>query len=191
MGRGHGGSRGSRERGGSGGTMRGYSSALASAVSSAEASIRDNEKENSFIFDSEGNLVYKSADVGTTEFSSNKKVNELQKRIEALQRGRTVSIPPQHVANNIVTHNHPNNDSFSSGDLIAALNNNASEIRAVGRTYTFSLKRKSDGWPNSKTVVQAYNSIFKNTPKGPTQQHETMKAVAKQFGLDYTWQTKK
>lgn len=173
------------------GTMRGYSSNLASAVSNAESSIRDNEKENAFIFDSEGNVVYKSADVGATEFSSNKKVNELQKKLEALQRNRSVSIPPEHVANNIVTHNHPNNDSFSSGDLIAALNNNASEIRAVGRTYTFSLKRKSNGWPNTSSVVNAYNNALKKNPKGPTKQHEAMKAVAKQFGLDYTWQNKK
>lgn len=193
MGRGHGATRGSSPGGGAsrgfGGdvTMRGYSDTLGGVVSSAEAGIKDSEYENAFVFDQQGNLVYKSADVGTTVYSSNAKTNALQQKLEQVQRKKSVYVPPQHVNNNVVTHNHPNNDSFSQGDISTALGYNAKEFRAKGTTRTYSIKRPSTGWPDTSKVVQAYKSTYAKTPAGPSRQHETMKSVAKQFGLDYTW----
>lgn len=190
MGRGHGATRGgggaSRGFGGDS-TMVGYSGALGSVVANAESSIKDSEYENAYVFDDKGNLVYKSQDVGTQVYSSNAKTNALQQKLEQMQRKKSVYVPPKHVTNNVVTHNHPNNDSFSAGDIQTALGYNAKEFRAKGSTRTFSIKRPSTGWPETAKVIKAYNQTYSKTPTGPSRQHETMKSIAKQFGLDYTW----
>jgi len=190
MGRGHGATRGggiaSRGFGGDS-TMVGYSGALGSVVANAESSIKDSEYENAYVFDDKGNLVYKSQDVGTQVYSSNAKTNALQQKLEQMQRKKSVYVPPKHVTNNVVTHNHPNNDSFSAGDIQTALGYNAKEFRAKGSTRTFSIKRPSTGWPETAKVIKAYNQTYSKTPAGPSRQHETMKSIAKQFGLDYTW----
>lgn len=160
---------------------------LQRSLASAESAIKDSQYENAFVFDDKGNLIYKSADVGTTTYSSNAKTNALQQKLERAQRARSVYIPPEHIPNHIVTHNHPNNDSFSLGDIQTALRNNAKEFRAKGSTRTYSIKRPKGGWPDTAKVSSAYWSIYTKTSAGASRQHETMKAVAKQFGLNYTW----
>ena len=173
--------------GNSGSRFGSGSRGLQRSLDSVESSIKDSQYENAFVFDDKGNLIYKSADVGTTTYSSNAKTNALQQKLERTQRARSVYIPPEHIPNHIVTHNHPNNDSFSPGDIQTALRNNAKEFRAKGRTRTYSIKRPKEGWPDTAKVLSAYNSIYAKTSASSLRQHETMKALAKQFGLNYTW----
>lgn len=67
----------------------------------------------------------------------------------------------------IFTHNHPGNGldnniagrigrGFSSADIATAVANNASEVRAITSTYTYSMKRPKNGWGIS-TQRQAVN----------------------------------
>ena len=178
---------GGRAGGGASGGMGSGSRGLQRSLDSVESTIKNSQYENAYVFDDKGNLIYKSADVGTTTYSSNAKTNALQQKLERAQRARSVYIPPEHIPNHIVTHNHPNNDSFSHGDIQTALSNNAKEFRAKGSTRTYSIKRPKGGWPDTAKVLSAYKSIYAKTSAGPSRQHETMKALAKQFGLNYTW----
>ena len=173
--------------GASGGMGSGSRGGLQRSLDSAESAIKDSQYENAFVFDEKGNLIYKSDDVGASTYSSNAKTKALQQKLERIQRSRSVYVPPEHIPNHIVTHNHPNNDSFSSGDIQTALGNNAKEFRAKGSTRTFSIKRPKGGWPDTAKVLSAYKSIYAKTSAGPSRQHETMKALAKQFELNYTW----
>ena len=124
MGRGHGGTGSSTWRSGgpSDTTMSGYSRTLAKAISGKEESIRNMPIEYGIIVDTKGNIL--SQNVGEAH----------QVQIKGVWK------------DNIVTHNHPSGHSFSNVDLFNAAINDAAEMRAVGRNYSYSIKRPEKGW---------------------------------------------
>ena len=204
MGRGHGSSRGGG--GASGAGRDGRSAGLTKALEAAEASMRSQIAENSYIFDEQGNEVYRSGRESNQQMSSNPKLNALMNR--TYNTHRQTSLDASKVPNNIITHNHPSNGSFSTDDLHAALDHNAKEIRAVGPTRTYSLRRGKNGWGvDGRTVGMEYGRIkaemgkadaryvarYKGDKKAAqrrvdaTRAHRIMKQVSKQFGLDYTY----
>ncbi len=78
--------------------------------------------------------------------------------------------------NSILTHNHPNfvndttslaariGDPFSAQDVLAAATLDVKEIRAVGKGYTYALKRPAGGWPWG--FVREYQGRVRNTVMG-------------------------
>lgn len=131
--------------------------------------------------------------------------------------------------NSVVTHNHPGADlrdtesvygrnstgiagrvgrSFSAGDIRETINGNAKEVRAVTRTYTFSLKRPAGGWGISGAEAEReYRSILtklvtdgKSVPAARTKaeqvrdyarettvlQHVATRELARRHGWRYT-----
>jgi hypothetical protein len=165
-----------------GGAGMGSRSALTRAVAKAENSIKGSSIENAYVFDSNGNIVFRRIEGEMHQMSSNPKLNALMNKLAA--NSHRVDIPPQHMANNIVTHNHPNASSLSSGDLSAAISGNAKEMRVVTLSTTYSLKRPKGGWGGVSTpsVIKSYNSVYSKSKDA----HAAMKHVAKEFGLKYT-----
>ena len=157
---------------------------LARALSVAESSIRDRAVENAYIFDAQGNEVWRRIEGEMHQMSSNPKVNELMNRLA--QNSRRVSIPSDKMLNNIVTHNHPGSpmNSLSDGDVLGAIRGNAKEIRAVTSGFTFSMKRPRGGWGkiDATKLGQAFTASLKQTKDT----HKTWTALSKQFGLNYT-----
>ena len=98
-------------------------------VESEEVTIRNEPKEHAVCFDAEtGEVVFK-------------KVGEAD----------VVSFTPDEARkfnHNISVHNHPTDNSFSNGDIIAAIQMNTSEFRVIGKTYRYSLKPGEAGWPD-------------------------------------------
>lgn len=122
--------------------------------------------------------------------------------------------------NSIITHNHPRaltatgigriGNSFSSHDIVSAVNLDAKEIRAVTPTYTFSVKRPKGGWGGSaKEIGKVYSRVddkvmkedyaYFNKTKNKngwtkssierasvTHFHKVMKEMAKKYGWDYS-----
>ena len=160
--------------GGRAGGGAGMGKGLRSALASSEASIKGRSIENAYVFDSKGNLVYRK-----TEGEQQAKNDPYSK---LTQNDRSVEVPVEHLKNNIITHNHPSGDSFSSGDLKMAIKGDAAEIRAVGK-MTYSLKRPKGGWKVWQgEVIESYRK-FSLTSKS---KHETMQKLAKKYNWDYT-----
>ena len=191
--------------GASGAARDGRSARLTKALAATEASIRNERTENSFIFDEQGNEVYRSGRNAEQRFSSDPKLNALMNKV--YNGSNRTFLDESKITNNIITHNHPNNKSFSNEDLHAAIGYNASEIRAVGPTRTYSLKRGSKGWSaDDRTVGMEYGRLSVEMRKSDnryvarykgdkrtaqrraeaTLEHRVMKQVAKQFGLNYS-----
>lgn len=119
---------GARSGGGGGGTTKSTPSksqkaaAVQAKIATAEAGIRNNRYETAIVFSRSGKEI---------------------KRVGGQKSSVVVGDIPE---NSILTHNHPSNSSFSSADIKTSVKSNVSEIRAVGRTYTYSLKRPKGGW---------------------------------------------
>lgn len=121
-------------------TERGYSARLRRNITRLENSIRGNKDESLHVLNAQGDVVATMQGKGAN-------VNVDQNSLNAFA--------PM-VVGNIMTHNHPRaigargaaaiGHSFSGTDIQSAINFNASEIRAVTPTYTFSLKRPANGW---------------------------------------------
>lgn len=71
--------------------------------------------------------------------------------------------------NNILTHNHPSDAPFSFEDMLTATKSNVLEVRAVGNSYTYILKRPTNGWSeehkDAKYLVTKYNDAIQKTKK--------------------------
>ena len=99
-----------------------------------EASIRSNSFETAIVYGANGNLI-----------SSTK--------------GQAHSVSVGYIPkDSIVTHNHPSGASFSKNDLITASNVNLTEIRAVGKKYTYSVKRNGADWGERGKFIRAYSN---------------------------------
>ena len=142
MGRGHGSSRGSgpsKQGGGGDPTLRGMSPGLAAALAAREKLIRENDYyEMGTVYDTEGNIIFNN------------------------DKGKNGSVSLGNDFNDrIITHNHPGYDatrsqgyikrpdgggSLSDADIFTAARNNAREIRAVTRNYTYTMRRPEKGW---------------------------------------------
>lgn len=171
MGRGHGGTGGSTWRSGG----------LEKSLQTAEASIRNSSIENAYVFDKHGKEVYRRIEGEMIHYSNNPKINAMMNKLT--QNSHSVEVPLKYVKDHIVTHNHPNGDSFSYGDLEMMLKGDAREIRAVGKNRIYSIKRPKGGWHVSVgEVVRAYQAENRKSRS----QHETMLKISKQFGLNYT-----
>ena len=176
MAKGSGGTRGA-SGGGSGG-------GLARALSARESGIRDSETEKLSAFDANGKELYHT-DAG------------LDNQVEVPD-----SVAPR-LKNAIVTHNHPNGNSFSGGDIQSAIEMNLSEIRVVTSNYTFSMKRPKGGWGSAEKASQVYKSTFSKVLNSDmkyqsgrgdtgfdrsmkTMQHRIVKEFSKQMGYNYS-----
>jgi len=60
--------------------------------------------------------------------------------------------------NTVVTHNHPGGRSFSEDDIIAAVELDLFELRAVAREFTYRLRRPERGW--GKRAIDELQSAF-------------------------------
>ena len=181
-------------------TEQGYSHELARAVLETEAKRRNERWEYATVIDGDGNEV-----LSKTSYHPNH-----------------VELTPKEAAkleNNIFTHNHPEDPGnnmwwkaigspFSPADIVAAVQTNAREIRAVTPNYTFSLKRPKGGWGVSSSEVQrtltdlmaAYQirDIPYELGKGPDKMrerssraqivrpHQALRELSKRWGWDYT-----
>lgn len=114
----------------------GHSRGLDAALAKTEAKIRTMKTERVFAYDKTGKEIAHS-DTG---------------------KAHNTELPDGHnYKDAIITHNHPNKGIgdtiagrvgtiLSGADVFSAIANNASEIRAVTKNYTYSLKRPSKGW---------------------------------------------
>ena len=150
----------------------------------AEHSIRGNtDYETAFIFDGDGKQL---------------------KKIKGGKKSVDIGKPPK---DSIITHNHPSNVSFSVADILTATMNDVKEIRAVGKTYTYSLKRPKGGWDKvhslgvvhlviaeARKMAKQSTDIYYNNGNGTSRAnsanmllpHLTMKLVAQEMGWEYT-----
>lgn len=119
----------------------GHSRGLDMALSDTEAKIRKLKTERIYAYDKDG------------------------KEIAHSQTGKAHStqLPfGYNYKDAIITHNHPNRGIgdtiagrvgtiLSGADIFTTIAHNASEIRAVTKNYTYSLKRPSKGWGLSES----------------------------------------
>ena len=185
-------------RGTKGATEKGYTAKMVKNIVGVEQRYRRKKDETAHIFTRNGNLVTSVRGIGTDiDFQGRK-------------------IPP----NSIITHNHPRalsesgieriGNSFSRKDIIAAVDLNAAEMRAVTPTYTFSVKRPKGGWGVSvKEIAKEYDKISDAVLQSGyaylrkiggdeshiaranvTFQHKVMKILAKKYGWDYSKKNK-
>ena len=108
-------------------------------VVKAEDEIRMNKSfETAVVFDSKGNEVFRTKGSEASVAFNKNEISMLKDKI--------------------LTHNHPKGwkfeeksirrigNSFSTGDVLTAINHDLSEIRAVTPNYTFIMKRPAKGW---------------------------------------------
>lgn len=128
----------------------GHSRGLDAALSKTEAKIRNLKTERVYVYDKNGKLLGNSTK-GT--------------------KNRT-AIPADVVPklkDAVITHNHPGDGLYSSFagkigrslsgiDLKTTISNNASEMRAVTGTYTYSIKRPKGGWNMTDRQVKRISS---------------------------------
>lgn len=181
-------------------TEKGYGWELSKNVLAAERKIRTNKIESAHIF--------------------NPKTGEkLQSIFGGKKSSVNISSGKTNCKNAVVTHNHPGGlgktgigaigNSFSSADLVMAIEYDMAEIRAVTPTYTFSMKRPSDGWKVSVADFKlAYKQVNDRVHRefqsyidaaedsadrsrriercNASHYHEVAKRVAKLYGWDYS-----
>lgn len=58
----------------------------------------------------------------------------------------------------LFTHNHPGNGTFSLQDVMAAIDSNACELRAVGPTLRYVMRPCESGWPTEQMLIAAVAS---------------------------------
>lgn len=87
----------------------------------------------------------------------------------AVGNDHSVGIPKNvwgKVENAVITHNHPNNTSFSLEDMLLANKLNAASIRAVGDGYTYELIRPAGGWnASAKEIKKMYQTAADSISK--------------------------
>ena len=181
---------GGRAGGGASGGMGSGSSSLRSL----ESGIRNLPVEHSYILDANGNILeHNVGDVNRVEGDWAKYADK----------------------NVTITHNHPEDVSFSDADIITAINVNAKEIRATANGHTYSLKRPKNGWGIPKGTLGAlkltgeymghsgdhrktwFNDLIKKSKAGDSDtmswvhsqlgkgQHYAVGKLAKQYGWTY------
>lgn len=181
-----------------GATEKGYSHALAKAVLDIESKDRNLQREHATVFRPDGSEVFnKGGDNSSVSFN----FAEMMKMKDA-----------------ILTHNHPNvakshwwggvGSPFSKADIMAAVNCDLAEIRAVTPTYTFSIKRPKGGWGNLKKVEARYKALQTKYTKNENKYvadgkdyktksqrkdrahlakwHQIVRDLSKEFGWEYT-----
>ena len=132
-------------------TEQGQRPALSASLLEREAEIRNNYDELAYVYDADGNEIVHFQGNGGEVYIDKSKVPE----------------------NAIITHNHPNSlgetgilaigHSFGVDDIRQAVITNASEIRAVTPTYTYSLKRPEGVWGMTPTqAVRRFNKIYRS-----------------------------
>lgn len=106
-------------------------------VLAAERTIRGDGIETAFVFDRKGNVL---------------------KMVKGTSNSVAIGKVPK---DSVVTHNHPSNASFSPADIMTAIGLDMAEIRAVGKTYTYSLTRPKKGWGDPAKAIAEYNKASK------------------------------
>lgn len=130
-------------------------------------------------------------------------------------KGKTIGVISQGVKNAVTlperlipkmkdstfTHNHPSNSALGLADLTTAIAADCAEMRAVGPTATYSVKRPPGGWPDvrdfkmaysrEKDILQGhYEPLVQTGKMGPQEawhqhSHEAMARACQQLGIPY------
>lgn len=117
------------------------------AINEVEDAVRTNNFETVAAYSKDGKLV--GSAVG------GKSSAVLPRDVVASIRGN----------DSIVTHNHPGGSSFSLTDLKTASRLNLGEIRAVGQTYSYSMKPGANGWPSDSELSAARTKAEQDVAK--------------------------
>ena len=136
-------------------TERGYSRRLQRNILARENNIRNNRDESLHYFDASGTELARLQGKGTSV------------------RAPKGFVDPQGA---IITHNHPRaigrvgimaiGNSFSSTDIMTAVRTDAQEMRVVTPTYTFSMRRPSQGWgATAAQVKKEYSAADRKVKK--------------------------
>lgn len=152
------------------------------SLRSREAEIGRSQNERLSVFDGNGREIFRND-------------NGEKDRIEVPD-----NIPQKDM---VITHNHPNGNSFSVGDMVAAVEKNLKELRAVYKDTVFSLKRPEGGWNvTADEIRSAYSSAMMDiihkdssyqrrgdtafTRSMLTMNRRMVRQIAKELGLRYT-----
>lgn len=100
----------------------------------------------------------------------------------------------------VITHNHPNQSSFSVNDITVAASNEVSEARIVSALYDYTLKPKTT-WPDKNAIIDAYSEADKKvvadfeermangtmtvSEANDSHYHSVVEIVAQKLNLDY------
>lgn len=159
-------------------------------VYQVENSIRENDYETFYAYDTSGNLLAE--------------VKGDHSRVDV--SAETVAEIAKH-KNTVLTHNHPTQHDgqtypLSIGDLIAASTINAKTMRAIGTTADYEITRNTDKWASVEEITQKYNTFYQESinelePKYENKEisweeysiqkyHITLEKLAKEFNLTYS-----
>jgi lambda family phage portal protein len=153
-------------------------------VTDFEEKVKSDTNESALVVGSNGEvLLEKQGNSMSVGFS--------QAEIDAIQQD----------GNAILTHNHPEDTSFSREDLIFAARNNLAEMRVVTEESIYVLQRPAKGWADLKEmdvlIAQNQAAHFENTKQmykagkltaeeaGKTFIHEVAKDTAVWIGAKY------
>lgn len=172
----------------------GLTKAQEAAVTKTENRLRNLRTERSVVIGKDGREVFKST-------SGSRK------------RTGVYAVP-----DSVITHNHPSSvrgsstrygSSLSGADGFAAIHFNASEVRAVSGSHTYSLRRPATGWPVNARQYQSEwdaarkkhsatldnyireakdaNDLKRRLQRANTlMSHMATKDVARKYGMEYT-----
>jgi hypothetical protein len=117
-------------------------------VEKFETSIRDKNIEYGAGFDKNGNSVIEhKGDRGSIKMSVKEVLGLEEKGVK------------------IYSHNHPSNIGLSPQDYEFASSANLDELRAVGTTHTYTIKRPNEGWSNMQRIYGIYNETSRDLEK--------------------------
>lgn len=127
-------------------------------VSQLEAKIRNRRTEKGYIIGADGQIISES--VKGTRNKAKFNVSDLR-----------------HAKDAVLTHNHPGTglydtlagrigNPFSQADIELATQYNMKEIRAVTKTYTYSIRRPKGGWGDPQKIKSVISSMHRNAKRG-------------------------
>ena len=148
--------------GGGGAGMGSGSRGMASSLRNIESSIRNLPVEHAYVLDANGKVLdHLVGDEGKVEGNWDR----------FSDKGITI------------THNHPEDASFSNPDVWTGIRLNAKEIRATANGHTYSLKPGKNGYKiyfNVNTVVMNYKFAAAAGEYG-TNEYNIMKGIREDF----------
>jgi hypothetical protein len=155
-------------------------------VEKFETDIRNKNVEYGAGFDKNGNsIIEHKGDRGSIKMSVKEVLDLEEKGVK------------------IYSHNHPSNIGLSPQDYEFASSANLDELRAVGTTHTYTIKRPKEGWSNMQRIYGIYNETSKDLEKeykdGKISAFEfsrvfpimAMDRAKKELGIDYEYTRKR
>jgi hypothetical protein len=91
----------------------------------------------------------------------------------------------EQMKNQILTHNHPTGHLFTSEDISLAVDAQLGELRIVTCKGSFSLKPSLIHWPDTATILMAYEEVKTSWDYIPSLEQDFRDAAPRE-GLDYS-----